>query len=178
MTFPLVGLLRAGLLTLYLPASRLKKEPGDSDSDLSGLRDRRSCMSEAKSWISIPSYVHRAAGHGSKALLLGAFQLPGDWWQVGSLVTRETGRGASSSPALEAIIAVILQWLRHVWLSCDPVDCSPPGSSVHGIAQPRILEWVAISFSRGLNSDLLHCQVDSLLSQPPGKPQAIFVETF
>jgi len=32
---------------------------------------------------------------------------------------------------------------------CDPVDCSPPGSSVHGILQPRILEWVAISFCRG-----------------------------
>ena len=31
---------------------------------------------------------------------------------------------------------------------CDPVDCSPPGSSVHGILQARILEWVAISFSR------------------------------
>ena len=32
---------------------------------------------------------------------------------------------------------------------CDPVDCSPPGSSVRGILQVRILEWVAISFSRG-----------------------------
>ena len=31
---------------------------------------------------------------------------------------------------------------------CDPMDCSPPGSSVHGIHQARILEWVAISFSR------------------------------
>ena len=30
---------------------------------------------------------------------------------------------------------------------CYPTDCSPPGSSVHGIFQPRILEWVAISFS-------------------------------
>ena len=30
----------------------------------------------------------------------------------------------------------------------DPTDCSPPGSSVHGISQTRILEWVAISFSR------------------------------
>ena len=28
--------------------------------------------------------------------------------------------------------------------SCNPVDCSPPGSSVHGISQARILEWVAI----------------------------------
>ena len=32
---------------------------------------------------------------------------------------------------------------------CDPVDCSLPSSSVHGILQARILEWVAISFSRG-----------------------------
>ena len=32
---------------------------------------------------------------------------------------------------------------------CDPMDCSPSGSSVHGILQARILEWVVISFSRG-----------------------------
>ena len=31
---------------------------------------------------------------------------------------------------------------------CDPMDCSLPGSSAHGILQARILEWVAISFSR------------------------------
>ena len=30
----------------------------------------------------------------------------------------------------------------------DPIDCSPPGSSVHGIFQARVLEWVAIAFSR------------------------------
>ena len=33
---------------------------------------------------------------------------------------------------------------------CNPVDCSPPGSSVHGISLARILEWIAISFSRDL----------------------------
>ena len=32
---------------------------------------------------------------------------------------------------------------------CDPMDCSPSGSSVHGIVQARILEWVTIPFSRG-----------------------------
>ena len=32
---------------------------------------------------------------------------------------------------------------------CDPMDYSQPGSSVHGISQARILDWVAISFSRG-----------------------------
>ena len=31
---------------------------------------------------------------------------------------------------------------------CDPVDCSLPGSSVHGILQARVLEWAALSFSR------------------------------
>ena len=47
---------------------------------------------------------------------------------------------------------------------CDPMGCSPPGSSVHGILQVRMLEWVAIPFSRGifliqgLNLGLLHCR--------------------
>ena len=38
---------------------------------------------------------------------------------------------------------------------CDPMDCSPPGSSVHGILQARILEWVAMPFSPGF----LHCRL-------------------
>ena len=48
--------------------------------------------------------------------------------------------------------------------SCDPMDCSPSGSSAHGISQTRILEWVNISFSRGIfqtqgsNLPLLHCR--------------------
>ena len=41
----------------------------------------------------------------------------------------------------------------------SPMDCSPPSSSVHGILQARILEWVAISFSRGSSR---HWQVDCL----------------
>ena len=42
----------------------------------------------------------------------------------------------------------VCQSLGCVWL-CDPMDCSPPGSSVHGILQARTLGWAAISFSRG-----------------------------
>ena len=34
---------------------------------------------------------------------------------------------------------------------CDPMDCSPPGSSVHGVLQAKMLEWVAISSSRGFS---------------------------
>ena len=40
--------------------------------------------------------------------------------------------------------------VAHLYLApCDPMDCSPPGFSVHGILQARILERVAVSFSRG-----------------------------
>ena len=46
---------------------------------------------------------------------------------------------------------------------CNPMDCSLPGPSIHGIHQARVLEWVAISFSRGssrqgLNPGLPHCR--------------------
>ena len=57
---------------------------------------------------------------------------------------------------------------------CDPMDCGPPGSSVHGILQARILEWVAISFSRGSSQPRDQTwsptlQADSLPSEPPEK---------
>ena len=63
------------------------------------------------------------------------------------------------------------QLLSRVWL-CDPLDCSPPGSSVHGIFQARTLEQVAISTP----GDLLHPRIEPALaggfftSEPPGKP--------
>ena len=41
---------------------------------------------------------------------------------------------------------------------CYPMDYILPGSSVHGISQAIILEWIAIPFSRGLNLGLLHCR--------------------
>ena len=57
------------------------------------------------------------------------------------------------------------------------MDCSLPGSSVHGIFQARILEWVAISFSRGSSQSRDWTWVsptlwaDALPSEPPGKPK-------
>ena len=53
------------------------------------------------------------------------------------------GTAVSQSPGM-CICACVLS---HVGL-CDPVDCSLPGSSVHGILQARKLEWIAISSSR------------------------------
>ena len=61
---------------------------------------------------------------------------------------------------------------------CDTMDYSPPGSSIHGILQARILEWVAMLSSRGSSQprDQIQypaLQVDSLSSEPPGKPWQI-----
>ena len=57
---------------------------------------------------------------------------------------------------------------------CEAMDYSPPGSSVHGILQARILEWVAIPPSRGSSDPGTEptpvFQADSLPSEPPGKP--------
>ena len=53
---------------------------------------------------------------------------------------------------------------------CNPVDCSPPGSSIHGILQARILEWVAISFSRESSLPRDRTQVSHIAgrcSEPP-----------
>ena len=63
---------------------------------------------------------------------------------------------------------------------CDPMDCSLPGSSVHGLFQAKLLEWIAISYSRGFsrsrkipdsgsNSHLLLWQAGSLPLVLPGR---------
>ena len=57
--------------------------------------------------------------------------------------------------------------LRSCLTLYNSMDCSPPGSSVRGILQARILEWVAISFSRGSSRPR---QVGSLPLAPSGKP--------
>ena len=68
-------------------------------------------------------------------------------------------------------------------LACDPMDCSQPCPSVHGIRQARILEWASIPFSRGSSwsRDQPGCptlQADSLPSEPPGKPIFPFIQFF
>ena len=62
--------------------------------------------------------------------------------------------------------------LSHLRL-CDPIDCSPPGSSIRAICQARILEWVAISHSRGSSwprDRICVSWVSHIGRSPPGKP--------
>ena len=66
----------------------------------------------------------------------------------------------------------------------DPIGCSLPGSTVHGILQAKILEWVAMPSSRGASQhrdrtrlSLLYLQAGSLPLAPPGKPLDLFLPT-
>ena len=81
-----------------------------------------------------------------------------------------------------AIQSVCAKSLRSCPTLCNPIDYSPPGSSVCGIFQARVLERVAVPFSRGIFPNvgteplllcLLHWQVGSLPLAPPGKLCAI-----
>ena len=66
---------------------------------------------------------------------------------------------------------------------CDPMDCSLSGSSVHGIFQARVLEWIAISSSRGSSRPKNRTRVSRIAgrrfaSEPPGKPKYINGDLF
>ena len=87
-----------------------------------------------------------------------------------------------------ALVGAGLLWVGRDWNSlcaaaaqscltlCDPMNCSPPGSSVHGISQPRMLEWVAISSFPGELPDpgtepaSPALQADSSPAEPSRKP--------
>ena len=65
---------------------------------------------------------------------------PGGPQSVGS---HRVGHDGSDLAAAAVLVAQLCRTL------CDPAVCDPPGSSVHGILHAKILEWIAIPFSRG-----------------------------
>ena len=92
-------------------------------------------------------------------------------------------------------LCICAQSLQSCLTLCDPMECSPPGSSVHGILQSRILEWAAILGCHGLLQGifptqgsnqhllhLLHWQADSLplchLSSTSSSAQTCFLHFF
>ena len=96
------------------------------------------------------------------------YSKPRDWIQISCIA----GRFFTSWAKREALYRWYLgpKSLQSCLTLWDPMYCSPPGSSVHGISQTRILEWVAISFSRRSSqprdwtcvSCLLHWKAGSL----------------
>ena len=93
------------------------------------------------------------------------------------------GRGGVYSPVMRSgqwavrgsDVCHLQVLLSQLWSTlCDPTDCSPPGSSVHGILQARILEWLPFHSpgdfpDPGIEPRSPALQEDSLSSEPPGK---------
>ena len=94
----------------------------------------------------LPDARMEPAPRVSPTLVGGSFTSSATW-EV--LKVWSTGVGESESEVAQSCPTL-----------CNPVDCSLPGSSIHGILQARVLEWVAISFSR----DLLYPGIE------PGSP--------
>ena len=87
---------------------------------------------------------------------------------------KPNGQKINYSPLMDSL--VVLVWLLSCPALCNCMDCSLPGSAMHGIFQARILEWVTVSFSRGSSQprDWTHifCLAHGLLfnTELPGKP--------
>ena len=79
------------------------------------------------------------------------------------------------SESISKPVLVMCVFTKSSLTLCDPMDCSLPGSLVHGILQARILEWVAISSSRGSSRPRDQTGVFCLAggfftTEPPGRP--------
>ena len=92
------------------------------------------------------------------------------------------GRFFSTSTTWEALMVISVQFssvAQSCPTLCDPRDCSPPGSSVRGILQARILEWVAMPSSggifpiRGSNLVLPHCRQILYCLSHQGSPRLL-----
>ena len=104
-------------------------------------------------------------------------------WNHGKQNHRKRGTTLMSMPsrARSSVCVCVLSHFSSVWLFANPMDCSPPGSSVQGILQARMLAGVGchsllggIVPTQGLNWHLLHVllrQAGSSPLTPPGKPQ-------
>ena len=125
----------------------------------------------------VPSPCPFAIWAGVGPVSLGCKQLP-----VNSGAHQRPWLRANILPTLQLHLpkeaCVCAKSLRSCPTLCNTLDCSPSGYSVHGTLQARILEWIAISYSRGSSqprdqthiSCLLHWQKSSLPLVPLGKP--------
>ena len=96
--------------------------------------------------INIHTTTATTENHSVGSDSLQPHRLYSPWNSLG----QNTGVGSLSLlQGIFKLVCVCVQLLQSCLTLCDPMGCSPPGSSVHGILQARILEWVAMPFSMG-----------------------------
>ena len=122
-------------------------------------------------------FYRKRRGQSQDGVKAPGHKLPSEVWShsEGQEALLRMLRETASSPGVRAYSVA-----QSCPTLCDPLDCSPPGSSGHGISQAGILEWVAISCSRGSSRprDQTHvscvfCIADGFFtSEASGKPLA------
>ena len=93
------------------------------------LVHRHRCRQGSRSKLSTEAATFLPIRRAKLFLLIGTYYMPG-------------------SPSPGMCVCARAKLLQSCPTLCDPTDCSPPGFSVHGILQARILEWVAVPSSR------------------------------
>ena len=113
----------------------------------------RVCLWEPTAYVSLVSHAHQnLCIHQCLAQRPAGKNCKSHWLNLPrcSYLKHKIKRGPRKKHAILFYFIVLYVLVAQSCLTlCDPMDCSPPGSPVHGIFQVRILEWVAISFSRG-----------------------------
>ena len=102
-------------------------------------------------------------------------------WNLGSVVQDQAlgekagvQRWARSAVHPDWWLILIMLVAQSCPTFCDPMDCIPPGSTVHGILQARTLEWFAISFSRGSSQPVSPVLAGGFFTtEPLGKPRIV-----
>ena len=132
--------------------------------------------------------LHRQKKPMPHILPLDVHTAPGCWntadgkRSASLFASRKSRSGRSPAPASLPSPCLILQAYMlscsAVSDSCNTTDCSPPGSSIHGISQARILEWVAITYSsessQPRNWTCVSCIAGGFFTTvPPGKPSSL-----
>ena len=110
-----------------------------------GLREAALPLPPGSAWQPPGHLISEQGGASdpSRDMPLSGVTLQGPGWSWEKLVNNPFGQ---SGVFYEGCCC---ECTKSCSILCDPMDCSLPDSSVHGISQARILEWVAISFSRG-----------------------------
>ena len=113
---------------------------GETKAERKGLHGWQG-LSSRSSRSTAPEVMGRAKSSLSRRWSSGAQEMCGGW----------EAKTAPPDPLLQCACPLEAPLSAQVsaksFQLCDPMDCNPPGSSVHGIFQATVLEWIAISFS-------------------------------
>ena len=109
--------------------------------------------------------VHSGIIHNSQEVEMTHMSMMHEWIKCSIFLQWDIIK--SNEISISATTGNVVVLVAQSYQSCDPLDCSLPGSSVHGILQARILEWIATPFSSGSSQPRDWTWVSRLVGRSP-----------